>query len=79
MIRDYSRVVDPDKGLVIRYLIVYARRSDYLADNNSLCAVDNKGTAVCHELEIAHVYLLLLDLFRLLVLKTDSDLQRCGV
>ena len=64
---------------VVVQAVIDARGTDDLGDDDTLRAVDDKGAAVGHELEIAHEDLLLLDLFGLLVPQTDADLQRGGI
>ena len=55
------------------HIEIYARRTDELGDDDSLCAVDNKGAAVGHDGELTHKYLGLLYCTRLLVEQTHSD------
>ena len=68
-------------GLVHLVAVVHAGAADDLGDDDALCAVDDKRTAVRHEWEVAHEDLLLLDLVRLLVVKTHANLdglcERC--
>ena len=47
-------------GLVTGRRIVYTRRTNQLRYNDTLGAVDDKGTAVSHQREIAHIDVLLL-------------------
>ena len=66
--RDDLRVVD---GLVRRLVAlgreVHARGANELGDDDALCAVDDEGTAVRHEREVAHEHVLFLDFARLTV------------
>ena len=69
-------------GSVIVEVIVCSGGSDYLGDDDALCAVDDKGTSLGHALEISHVDLLLLYLLCLLIAESDANPERrriCGV
>ena len=63
-------------GLVELLAVVYAGRTDQLRYDCALCAVDDEGRGVGHLREVAHEDLLLLDLARLLVAQTHTDLER---
>ena len=54
-----------------------ARGTDKLRNNNALGAIDDKGTALSHEREIAHEDKLLFDLAGHLIDEFDIDQQRC--
>ena len=56
-----------------------ARRTHDLRNDDAFGTVNDKGTALRHDREIAHEDFLLLDLLRLFVAQTDADLQRARV
>ena len=49
-------------GLIVLHFIINAGRTNRLGNDNTLCAVDYKGTAVCHQWEVTHEYLGLFNL-----------------
>jgi len=59
--------------------IVDTRGTHELADDNSLCTIDNKCTCLCHQRKISHKDLMLVDLIIFLIIKPYSDLQRCRI
>ncbi len=66
-------------GLVQRHAVVYARGTDDLRYDNTLCAVDNEGAGICHLREVTHEQLLLLDFACLAVTQTHANAQRASV
>ena len=79
MIRNDRRGVDAGHAAVGGLVVVHAGAADDLGDDDTLRAVYDKRTAGGHEREIAHEYLLLLDLLGLKIAQTHADLQRCGI
>ena len=65
--------------LVGLFVVIDAGGADYLRHDDALRAVDDEGAAGGHEREVAHEYLLLLDLLGLAVAQADADLERRGV
>ena len=65
--------------LIVIMAVEYAGRTDQLADDGALCAVDDKGAGVGHQGEVAHEDLLVLHLAGLLVQQTGGDAQGCCI
>ena len=65
--------------LVVLQGKIDARGADELADNDALRAVDHEGPGVSHERKVAHEDLVLLELILILIVKSDFDLDRCGI
>ena len=63
-------------GLVLFGLVVRARGTDELRDDDALRAVDDEGTVLRHEREVAHEHVLVDDLFLHLVDEADFHAQR---
>ena len=61
------------------FAVVHAGGADDLGNDNTLGAVDDKGTGLSHQGEVTHEDLLLLDLLGLLVAQADADFQRRGI
>ena len=59
--------------------IVNAGGTHQLADDNTLCAVDDEGARLSHQGEVAHEDLMLRDLFLFLIIKADSHLQGSSI
>ena len=59
--------------------VVNAGGTNELGDDHALSTVDDEGTGVGHQREIAHEYLLLLDLAGLLVVEAHTHLQGSGI
>ncbi len=57
--------------------VISARRTDELADDNTLSTVDDERTRIRHEREITHEYFLLLDFTCLTIDKADIYPKRC--
>ena len=79
MVRDDRGGVQTCHAAVGGLVVVHAGRTDDLRYDNALGAVYNKGAALGHEREVAHEYLLLLDLLGLKVAQTHADLERRGI
>ena len=62
--------------LVMVNAVVNTRRTHQLADNNTLCAVNNKGAGGRHKREISHENLMLTDLVFFAVIEAHFNLQR---
>src|SRR5699024_3808007 len=56
--------------------IVSSRRADKLVYDNTLCAVDHKGSRLCHQREISHKDLVFVYLIIFLIIQPYSDFQR---
>ena len=65
--------------LVDALAIVDARRTDQLADNNALAAVDDERAVLGHQREIAHEDLGLLHFARLIVGQANRHIKRGGI
>ena len=76
MIRNDGGGVDVDHGLVRGLVEIHAWGTDDLGDDDALGAVDDERAARSHQGEVAHEYLLLLDLLGLLVAQAHLDLER---
>ena len=63
-------------GLVQHAVKIHARRADQLGNNDALGAIDNEGTGVGHQREIAHEHIGFLDFPRFAVFQPDEHLQR---
>ena len=75
-VRDHlGRVERAAAGRVVGGAVVDAGRADELADDDALGAVDDEGSLVRHEREVAHVDPLALDLAGLLDQELDVDIQ----
>ena len=79
VVRDNGGGVGVDHGLVGSLVKVHTGGTDDLGDDDTLGAVDDKGTAVGHERKVAHENLLLLDLLGFPVAEADLHLERSGV
>ncbi|CDB30393.1 uncharacterized protein BN490_01581 [Firmicutes bacterium CAG:137] len=70
-------------GVLIRLVhlvaVVHPGRADNLGDDNTLAAVDDEGAAVCHNGEVPHEDLLLLDLVGLRVAQAHPNLDGASV
>ena len=66
-------------GLINLLVVIDAGAAYDLGDNDALCAVDDKGAAVCHKREIAHEDFLFLDFLGLAVAQTNANLEGCCV
>ena len=64
---------------IVLHLIIDARRTNKLGNDNTFCAVDHKGAGRCHQREITHEDFRFLDLARFLVEKACSDAQGCRI
>ena len=42
------------RGLISFKSVIYSRRTNQLADNNTFCTINNKCTLFCHKREITH-------------------------
>ena len=78
-VRDDLSGVDELSALVEVMVIVHAGRADDLRNDNALRAVDDKGTVLGHQREVAHEYLLDDRRTCSLVEKADGHAERCGV
>ena len=47
-----------------------------LADNNTLCSIDHKGTGLCHQRKVTHENLMFTNLFFLFIVQTNCHGQR---
>ena len=68
--------------LIVFNRIVNTGGTNQLAYDDALCAVDDKGTGVCHERQIAHEDFVLLVLVLILIVQPHFDLHRgciCGI
>ena len=70
------RVVELLARGVDRLTVVSARRTHELADDDTLCAVNDEGSCIGHEREITHEHFLLLDFARLAIDQAHVDAQR---
>jgi hypothetical protein len=62
-VRDQLRHAErPPAGWILVHREVDARGANQLAHDDTLGAIDNEGAVFCHEREVAHEYVLLLDL-----------------
>ena len=59
--------------------IVNTGGTNQLAYNDTLCAIDDKGTGVCHQRKITHKNFMLADFLFLLVVEANPDLQGSGI
>ena len=59
--------------------IIDARRTYQLADDYSLCTVDHEGTGCCHQWQISHKDLMLIDFIVLFIMKSYFYFQRCSI
>ncbi len=59
--------------------IIYTGGTNELRYDNSLCAVDYKGTRVCHQRQISHKDLMLVDFVLILVNQTNLYSERCRI
>ena len=78
-IRDDGGGIGDVSSLVRFHVIIHTRASDDLGDDDTLCAVDNEGSALGHQGEVAHEDLLFLDLVRLLVAQAHLHLDGSGI
>ena len=79
MIRNHRGGIDVQQCLVDIASEIDTGRADNLRDDNTLCTVDDERASLGHNREVTHEDLLLLDLLRLLVAETNTDLQRAGI
>ncbi len=70
-----GRVERAAAGRVVGGAVIDAGRANELADDDALGAVDDEGSLVSHEREVAHVDPLALDLAGLLDQELDVDIQ----
>ncbi len=61
------------------HLIVYARRTNELRYDDTLSAVDDEGTGIGHQREVAHKDVRFLDLTGLLIQQTRGNTQCRGI
>ena len=66
-------------GLVTSNTIICTRRTHQLADDNTLCTIDNKGAGGSHQREITHEYLGILENTGSPVQETNLYPQRCCI
>ena len=66
-------------GLVTGNTIICTRRTHQLADNNTLCTINNKGAGSSHQREITHEYLGILENTGSPVQETNLYPQRCCI
>ncbi len=78
-VRDNRAGVQLLAELVVRDAVVDARRADKLADDDTLCAVDDERAGRGHQRQVAHEDLMLFDFAVLLVEEPDGNLKRSGI
>ena len=66
-------------GLVVSHVEVYTRGTDELRNDCALSAVDYECSALCHEGEVTHIDVGLLNLTRLLVVESYLYTKGCGI
>ena len=59
--------------------VINSRRPHELAYDNTFRTVDHKGSCLCHQRKISHKDLVFVYLIIFLIIKPDSDLQRCRI
>ena len=74
-VRNDRGVVELLAGGVDLLAIVRTGRTNQLADDDTLCTIDDEGTGIGHQGEIPHENFLLLDLAGLAIDETDIDAQ----
>ena len=79
VVRNHRGGINVQHGLVYITAEINARRADNLGNDNTFRTVDDKGTSLGHDREVAHEDLLFLDLFRLFIAQADAHLQGAGV
>ena len=72
---NYSGVEEGLTRLIYSNAIISAWRTYQLADNNTLCTINNKGTGSSHQREIPHEYLRILEDTSSSVQKANLDTQ----
>ena len=75
-VRDHRVLIGMVARLINIHLVDDAGGTDDLGNDNTLGTVDHEGTGLGHQGEVPHVDLVLLDLPRLLIGKTDEHLKR---
>ena len=62
--------------------IINSGGTNELADDDTLCTVDHKCTCLCHQRQVTHKYLMLIDFVCFFIVKTYLDFQGscvCGI
>ena len=59
--------------------VINTRRTNQLADDNTLRSIDHEGACLCHKREVAHEDFMFIDLVLLLIDQTDPDFERCCI
>ena len=74
-VRDDCSIVELLAGGVDLLAVIGTGRTNQLADDDTLCTIDDEGASVSHQGEIPHENFLLLDFTGLAVDETDIDAQ----
>ena len=80
-VRNYSSTVNLFTAGIHSYTIVNAGRTHQLADDNTFSTVDNKGTGIGHQREVAHKYRGFLNFAFFLVFENQAcfNVHRCRI
>ena len=76
-VRDHRCIVEVLAGRIDLLAVVGARRANELADDDTLCTIDDERTRIGHEREIAHEDFLLFDFACLAIDEADIHPKRC--
>ncbi len=78
-IRDDLRGIQMAAGFINLAIVISARRTNKLADDDALRTVDDECAMLGHERKIAHEHVRLLDFARFAVFEAHENLERCRI